>query len=73
MAVFIVRTHRKTEPPAWHRNIVLFLTALFFATLLLFVVWGYMLWLEMDEAEDCLDRGGRWNYETRECEGARWD
>ncbi len=43
------------------------------ATLLLFVVWGYFLWLETDDAEDCLDRGGLWNYESRECEGARWD
>ena len=43
------------------------------ATLLLFVVWGYFLWLEMDEVDDCLDRGGRWDYEKKECEGARWD
>jgi hypothetical protein len=68
-----VRNYRKSEPPAWHRHIVLFLTALFFATLLLFVVWGYILWLETDEADDCQERGGEWNYETRECEGARWE
>jgi len=67
------RTYRKTEPPAWHRRLVVFLMALLSATLLLFVVWGYFLWLEMDAVDDCLDRGGRWNYETKECEGARWE
>lgn len=25
-------------------------------------------WIDIDR---CLDRGGRWNYETRECEGER--
>lgn len=43
------------------------------ATLLMFVVWGYFLWLERDAAADCAERGGEWNFETDECEGARWD
>lgn len=46
--------------------------ALISATLLLFVFWGYLLWLEQDAVEDCRARGGEWNYETDECEGARW-
>ena len=67
------KTYRKTDPPAWHRRLVVFLMGLCAATLLLFVVWGYFLWLEMDAVDDCLDRHGTWNYKTKECEGARWE
>ncbi len=68
-----MKTYRKSEPPAWQKRIVVLLMGMLSATLLLFVVWGYFLWLEMDEVDDCLDRGGRWNYEDKECEGARWE
>ena len=68
-----MKTYRKSEPPAWQKRIVVLLMGMLSATLLLFVVWGYFLWLEMDEVDDCLDRGGSWNYEDKECEGARWD
>ena len=68
-----MRKHpRISDPPAWQRRIVLLLMALISATLLLFVFWGYLLWLEQDAVEDCRERGGEWNYETDECEGARW-
>ncbi len=67
------RAHRIGEPPAWQRRLVQLLMGLISATLLLFVVWGYFLWLEMDAAEDCVERGGTWNYETDECENARWE
>ena len=68
-----MKHHRLSGPPAWQRRIVLFLMSLISATLLMFVVWGYLLWLERDAAADCEERGGEWNYETDECEGARWD
>ncbi len=69
----MIKHRRIGDPPAWQRRIVLLLMSLLSATLLLFVVWGYFLWLERDAAADCTERGGAWNYETDECEGARWD
>ncbi len=68
-----MKHRRLSDPPAWQRRVVLLLMSLISATLLLFVVWGYLLWLEQDAVDDCEERGGEWNYETNECEGARWD
>ena len=33
-----------------------------------FMHWFYYSWFLVD---GCLDRGGRWDYEARRCEGAR--
>lgn len=68
-----MRSYRRTGPPEWQRRLVLLLTGLFGATLLLFAVWAILLWIDWERAEDCEARGGRYNADTAECEGARWE
>ena len=61
--------YKKTEAPSWQRKLLLFLGALFGATLLLFVVWAFVL---LDDwglrVDDCLDKGGSYDYELGECD-----
>ena len=68
-----MRSYRRTGPPEWQRRLVLLLTGLFGATLLLFAVWAMLLWIDWERAEDCAARGGTYDAETAECEGARWE
>ena len=68
-----MRTYRRTGPPEWQRRLVLLLTGLFGATLLLFAVWAMLLWIEQERVADCEARGGRYEAETGDCDGARWE
>ena len=68
-----LRGYRRTGPPEWQRRLVLLLTGLFGATLLLFAVWAMLLWIERERVVDCEARGGQYDPDTAECEGARWD
>lgn len=50
-------THAKTRTRIWAGAVVL-----------LIVVCGACLWWMFDPIDRCLDRGGRWDYETRQCD-----
>jgi hypothetical protein len=64
----MLRKYRKKDAPSWQRKLVVFVAGLFGATLLLFVVWAVVLVIDWARVDDCLDKGGRYNYETGECE-----
>lgn len=55
------------EAPIWQRKLVLFLGALSAATLLLFAVWAVTLLIDWARVDDCLDKGGSYDYELGEC------
>ena len=62
------RRHRIGEPPAWQRRLILLVAALFGATLLLFAVWAVILFSDWMRVDDCLDRGGSYDYEREICD-----
>ena len=63
----MLRKYKKKEAPPWQRKLVLILGSLFGATLLMFVVWAVMLFIDWARADDCLDKGGSYDYERGEC------
>jgi hypothetical protein len=60
--------YKKTGAPSWQRKLVLILGSLFGATLLLFVVWAVTLLIDWARVDDCLDKGGSYDYERGECD-----
>ncbi len=60
--------YKKKGSPSWQRKLVLFLGSLFGATLLLFVVWAVTLSIDWARVDDCLDKGGSYDYERGECD-----
>jgi hypothetical protein len=58
----------KKKAPSWQRKLVLVLGSLFSATLLLFVVWAVVLFIDWARVDDCLDKGGSYDYESGECD-----
>jgi hypothetical protein len=60
--------YKKTEAPSWQQKLILVLWALFGATLLLFVVWAVILFIDWARVDDCLDKGGSYDYERAECD-----
>ena len=60
--------YKKTETASWQRKLVLVLGALFSATFLLFVVWAVVLLIDWARVDDCLDKGGSYDYESGECD-----
>ena len=60
--------YKKTEVPSWQRKLVVILGALAGATFLLFAVWAVTLLIDWARVDDCLDKGGRYDYELDECE-----
>ncbi|MDH4048361.1 MAG: hypothetical protein OEW68_07190 [Gammaproteobacteria bacterium] len=62
------RKYKKTEAPSWQRKLVLVLGALCAATFLLFLAWAVMLFIDWARVDDCLDRGGSYDYERGECD-----
>jgi len=60
--------YKKKGAPSWERKLVLFLGSLLAATLLLFVVWAVTLFIDWARVDDCLDRGGSYDYESGECD-----
>lgn len=60
--------HKKTEAPSWQSKLVLFMGALFGATLLLFVAYAVTLLIDWARVDDCLDMGGSYDYERGECD-----
>ena len=62
--------YTKNAAPAWQRKLVFFLWSLFGATFLLFAAWAVMLFIDSASVDRCLDRGGSYDYERRECDDA---
>ena len=62
------RPHRIGEPPAWQRRLLLLITAFFGATLLLLAAWAVILFNDWMRVDDCLDRGGSYDYEREVCD-----
>ena len=60
--------YKKQDAPAWQRKLVLVVGALFAATLLLFAVWAVVLFIGWARVDDCLDKGGSYDYERDECD-----
>ena len=59
--------YKKREAPSWQRNLVLILGSLCGATFLLFVVWAVTLFIDWARVDDCLDKGGSYDYDRGEC------
>jgi len=60
--------YKKKEEPSWHRKLVLILGWFFGATILLFVVWAIVLFIDRARVDDCLEKGGTYDYERGECD-----
>ena len=60
--------YKKKEAPSWERKLVLVLGSLCGATFLLFAVWAVMLLIDWARVDDCLDKGGSYDYERGECD-----
>ena len=65
------RPHRIGEAPAWQRRLLLLITAFFGATLLLLAAWAVILFNDGKSVDDCLDRGGSYDYEREVCDFER--
>jgi len=63
--------YKKKEAPLWQRRLVLFLGALSGATFLLFAVWAVLLFIDWARVDECLDKGGSYDYELGECDFER--
>ena len=63
----MLNKHKKTDVPAWQRRLVVILASLFGATVLLFLAWAVMLFVERERVDDCLDQGGSFDHERSEC------
>ena len=64
----MLRKYRKKDPPSWQRKLVLVLGSLLGATFLLFAVWAVTLLIDWARVDDCLDKGGSYDYERGECD-----
>jgi len=60
--------HKIKEAPSWQRKLVLIVASLFGVTLLLFVAWAVLLFIDWARVDDCLDKGGSYDYERGECD-----
>lgn len=64
----MLKRHKLKGVPVWDRRLIIVLGSLFAITLLLFAVWILTLLMNSAEVDDCLDRGGRYDYEIGQCE-----
>ena len=64
----MLKRYDKQGVSAWDRKLVIVLGALFAITLLLFAVWAVVLMINWAEVDDCLDRGGSYDYEEGRCD-----
>jgi hypothetical protein len=60
--------YKKEDAPPWERKLVLVLGSLSGATILLFMVWAIMLFIDWARVDDCLDKGGSYDYEGGKCD-----
>ena len=64
----MLNRHKLSEPPSWQRKLVLLLGSLVGATVLLLVVWAVVLYVDWARVDDCLDKGGSYDYQRGECD-----
>jgi len=64
----LLNKYKKQEPPSWQRKLVLILWSFSGATFLLFLVWAVTLFIDWTRVDDCLDKGGSYDYERGECD-----
>ena len=64
----MLNKYRKSEAPPWQKKLVFFLWSLFGATFLLFAAWAVVLFIDSATVDDCLDKGGSYDYERGECD-----
>ena len=64
----MIKSYEKQPPAMWQRRLTLLLGFLLAATLLLFTFWAVTLFIDRAEVDECLDRGGSYDYEQRRCE-----
>lgn len=62
------KRYEKQDVPAWQRKLIVLIGAFFGATLLLFVAWAVVLLIDWLRVDECLDRGGRYDYELGVCD-----
>jgi hypothetical protein len=62
------RRYTKQDAPAWQRKLIVIVAAFFGATLLLFVAWAVVLFIDWLRVDECLDQGGRYDYESGVCD-----
>jgi hypothetical protein len=60
--------YKKEDAPPWERKLVLVLGSLSGATILLFMVWAIMLFIDWARVDDCLDKGGSYDYKGGKCD-----
>ena len=64
----MLKRHKIGEAPVWQRKLTVIVGSLFAATLLLFAVWAITLFINTAEVDDCLDRGGSYDYDRGRCD-----
>lgn len=64
----MLKRHKIKETSVWDRRLIVVLGSLFAITLLLVAVWVLTLLMNSAEVDDCLDRGGSYDYELGECD-----
>ena len=62
------KRYNKQGASVWERKLTLVLGFLFGVTLLLFAFWALTLFINWAEVDDCLDRGGSYDYERGRCD-----
>ena len=62
------KRHKIGDPPSWQHRLVLVFGWLFGITILLFAAWAVTLLVDWARVDDCLNKGGRYDYEIGECD-----
>ena len=64
----MLKRYDKQGASSWDRKLMIVLGSLFGITLLLFAVWAVILLINWAEVDDCLNRGGSYDYEEGQCD-----
>jgi len=64
----MLKRYNKQGASVWERKLTIVLGFLFGITLLFFAVWVLTLFINWAEVDDCLDRGGSYDYESGRCD-----
>jgi len=64
----MLNRHKLRAAPSWQQKLVLLLGSLVGATILLLVVWAVVLFVDRARVDDCLDKGGSYDYQRGECD-----
>lgn len=63
-----MRRYDKQKAAVWERKLTVVLGFLFGITLMLFAVWAVTLYIDWAEVDDCLDKGGTYDYDEGRCD-----